>query len=106
MRRNRMLRVLKLLPFGVVAVAVVGFVVMSLWNWLLPPLVGAGRIGFWQAVGLFILSKLLFGGFHGGSHHGSARWQRRMMERWERMTPEEREKLRAALRARCGEETK
>jgi hypothetical protein len=30
------------------------------------------------------------------------RWRRRMMERWEHMTPEEREKFRQSMRGRCG----
>lgn len=101
MKRNTIVRVLKLLPFGVVAVTVVGFVVMSLWNWLLPPLFGWKQIGFWQAVGIFILSKLLFGGFAGGGHGGSYS-RRGMMERWAQMTPEERERFREGLRMRCG----
>jgi hypothetical protein len=101
MRRNRVVRVLKLLPFGVVAVAVFGFVIMSLWNWLMPTLFGLKEIGFWQALGVFILSKILFGGLGGGAQsRGYSR--RRFMERWARMTPEEREKLREELlRARC-----
>ena len=49
----------------VVAVIVVGVVVMLLWNALMPALFGLPTIGYWQAVGLLILSKLLFGGFGG-----------------------------------------
>ncbi len=47
-----------------------GYVVMLLWNWLMPTIFGLGTIGYWQAVGLIILAKLLFGhiGGGGGSH--------------------------------------
>ena len=100
MKSHWMMRVLKFLVFAAVAVAVLGFVVMSLWNRLLPGLFGWKLIGFGQAVGLVILSKILFGGWRGlpGRH---MYWRHRMLERWEQMTPEEREKFRAGLRGRC-----
>ncbi|WP_306599470.1 hypothetical protein [Geothrix sp. 21YS21S-2] len=90
---------------GVAAVAVLGYVVMGLWNGLMPAIFGLRAIHFWQAVGLLVLSRILFGGFH-RSHGGG--WHRRhhMMRRWEGMTPEEREKFRQGLRGRhcgCGE---
>lgn len=44
-----------------------GFVIMWLWNWLMPDIFGLPSLTFWQAVGLFILSKILLGGFGGGS---------------------------------------
>jgi hypothetical protein len=77
-----------------------GTVVRLLWNWLTPPLFGFHQITFWQAVGLLGLCRILFGGFglHGG-HSGS---RRRMFERWEQMTPEERERFRQGMRGRCG----
>jgi len=88
-------------PAMVLFTWIFGEIVMHLWNWLLPGLFGWHQITFWQALGLMILSRILFGGFgsHGG--RGRSRWGRG--ERWERMTPEEREKLREGLRsARCG----
>ena len=51
-----------------------------------------------QAVGLLVLCRLLFGGLRGHGWHGRAG----MLERWEQMTPEERERLRTGLRGRCG----
>jgi hypothetical protein len=55
---------------------------------------------FWQALGLLVLSKLLFGGFR-PYPRGGPRWRRRMMERWEQMTPEEREKFKQGMRHGC-----
>jgi len=101
MRKHGTLRVVKYSLIGVVALAVVGGIVMVLWNWLLPKLFGVPAIGFWQALGVLLLARILLGGFHGGAAHHSG-WRERMLRRWERMTPEEREKLREALRARCG----
>jgi hypothetical protein len=97
---RRILRVLKFVLFAVLFMAVFGFVVKALWNWLMPPLFGLHLITYWQALGILLLSKLLFGGFRG--HHGLGRWgwRRRMMERWEKMTPEEREKFRQGMH--CG----
>ena len=90
---------------GVAFVAVFGLALMSLWNWLAPALFGWRLITFWQALGLFLLARILVGGFRGPAGEGMfsrRRMMGRMMERWERMTPEEREKFRQGLRARCG----
>ena len=100
MKRHWFLRGLKFALFAVLFVVVLGFVVMSLWNWLVPALFGLHKIGFWQALGLLLLSKILFGGFRGP--RGRMHWRARMMERWEKMTPEEREKFREGMRGRCG----
>jgi hypothetical protein len=101
MKRTWWLRGLKLALFVVVALAVVGAVVMALWNWLLPGLFGWPAIDFWQALGLLLLSKILLGGLRGG---GARRmyWRARMRERWEQMTEEERERFRQGMRSRCG----
>lgn len=90
-------RAIKIAIVGIIAIGLFGFVVMGLWNWLMPPLFRLPAISFWQAVGLIVLSKILFGGFHG--HHGRrTHWRHRMRERWEHMTPEEREKFRQGVR--------
>ena len=81
--------------------AIGGGIVKQLWNWLLPSIFGWRQITFWQAVGLLALCRILFGGL---GRHGSGRsnYRRRMAERWERMTPEERERLRQSWRGRWG----
>ena len=93
-------RMAKFAVFALVAAAVLGFVAMGLWNWLMPALFGWHPITFWQAVGLMILSRILLGGFR-GRPGGHGLMGRRMMERWEKMTPEERNELREAIRDRC-----
>ena len=100
MRRHRGWWFLRFVVFAVAAAAVLGFVVMSLWNWLVPALFGGHTVGYWQAVGLLILSKILFGGFRRPG--GGSGWRRRMAERWEHMSPEEREKFREGMRGWCG----
>lgn len=79
-------------------IAASGWVLMALWNWLMPALFsGAREIGYLQALGLLVLSKILFGSFRGRGCHG--RWHR---QRLEQMTPEEREKFEAGMRGCCG----
>ncbi|MGD0547771.1 MAG: hypothetical protein ABR991_08065 [Terracidiphilus sp.] len=81
-----------------------GEVVMLLWNWLLPVLFGVRTINLWQALGLLVLSRILFGGWGCGGNDRS-KSQRPSDENWKKMTPEEREKLRAEMRSRwCGGE--
>ena len=101
MRKSRALRILKVLLIVVVAATALGFVVMALWNRLMSPLFGLHALTFWQALGLLILSKILFGGFRGRPGFVTP-WRQRMFERWEQMTPEEREKFRTGLRGGCG----
>ena len=72
-----------------------GSVVMYLWNAILPALFGVGVITFWQAIGIFVLSKILFGGFHGRSHHRGFHDHRSgLREKWAHLSEEEREKMR------------
>jgi hypothetical protein len=88
-------------PAIVLFVWIFGEIVMHLWNWLLPSLFGWHPITFWQALGLLVLCRILFGGFGGRGHDGPGR--RRMSERrWARMTPEEREAFRQKMKNRCG----
>jgi len=94
------------IPFAAAAfLALVGFVVMSLWNYLLPGLLHVGVITFWQALGLFILCKILFGfgkGGHGMRGGGNSWWRGRMEERFKNMSPEDMEKFRQKMKNRCG----
>ena len=101
MRGNRFLHGLKVLVVVVIAVTVLSLVTLHLWNWLMPALFGLRRISWTQALGLLLLSRILFGGF-GGRRGGRRGWKRDLKERWEHMTPEERERLRAGMRGRWG----
>jgi hypothetical protein len=89
------LAILAMLLFTVIG----GEIVLQLWNWLLPPLFGWRLITFWQAVGLMVLCRFLFGG---SSWRGPGRYnlrrRMRMADRWEHRTPEEREQFRQRMR--------
>jgi len=67
------LRIAGLVVLGVIGAAlfalVFGWLVMLLWNWLMPAIFHLGLITYWQAFGIVVLAKLLFGGM-GGPHRG------------------------------------
>jgi hypothetical protein len=88
-------------PAFALFIAIGGEVVMHLWNWLVPPLFGWRQVTFWQALGLLLLCRILFGGFGGGSSNRHEPKPKKP-EQWEQMTPEEREKFRQGMRSRCG----
>jgi hypothetical protein len=101
-RRKRLLLIAPLAILGMLLfVSLGGTLVMLLWNWLLPPILGLRAITFWQAIGLLALSRILFGGL-GIRGSRSSGIRRRMRERWDGMSPEEREKFADAMRARWG----
>ena len=82
------------MPLIPVAFVAFGFITMYLWNGLMPVIFHLPEITFWQTIGLMILSRLILGGFGGhGRGHGH-RCRRDMHEKWENMTPEDREKFR------------
>ncbi|AMP06454.1 hypothetical protein [Collimonas pratensis] len=92
---NRKWKFLKIVPLVLLGIAVLGWIVMSLWNWLLPSLfAGVQQIDFLRAIGLLVLCRILFGGFRrrGGWHGGHHR------QRWEQMTEEERAKFKDGMR--------
>ena len=95
MRRDFVLRkarkFLRIVLVAALAIGVIGFVIMCLWNWLAPAAFGGHLIGFWQAVGLFALARLLVGGFRSRGSHGH--WRHRMADRWSRLSDEERERF-------------
>ncbi len=86
----RLFRVVGLVVGGLVFASVFalafGWLVMLLWNWLMPNLFGLKPITYWQAFGILILAKLLFGGLghghkrhhrafaHARRHHGMGLW--------------------------------
>lgn len=77
--------------------------VMLLWNAVLPPVLGVNSLGYWQAGGLLLLCRILFGGFgfqrpKGGPGRGGP------PGRFKNMTPEERERIRAEWKKRCGKQ--
>ena len=93
-------KILGHVAIGVIAIGVFTLVVMLLWNWLLPSIFGIVAINFWQALGILILSKLLFGGFggrrswgHKRDHFGHNCRRSQLREKWMKMSEEERQEF-------------
>ncbi|MFK7969850.1 MAG: hypothetical protein AB8F95_05755 [Bacteroidia bacterium] len=90
--------------FGVFVVFAVGmsWLVMFLWNAILPDTVGVKPLNFWKAAGLLLLAKILFGGFkgRGRSGRGSAK-REHWKKKWMGMSSEERDEAKARWKAHC-----
>ncbi|MBU4538075.1 MAG: hypothetical protein L6264_05675 [Weeksellaceae bacterium] len=85
---------------GIAMVFAVSGMVMWLWNCLLPEIIGVKTITFWQAMGILVLSKILFGGF-GGKGFNKDKFRRLKEERMSGMSPEEKEKFKEIWKQRC-----
>ncbi|PWU02024.1 MAG: hypothetical protein C5B52_06220 [Bacteroidetes bacterium] len=87
--------------FAALFITVFSYVVMLLWNAILPQVLHVSSINFIQALGILVLSKILFGGFHGGWRGRGGHWKYKMREKWQNMSVEDREKFKQEWRARC-----
>lgn len=101
-----LLRGLKVFVLTALFVVLAGYITMRLWNWLLPDLFNLPAISIWQALGLLVLSRILFGGWgRGGRSGGWARhrrqWRQKMESHMAGLTPEEQEKFRQKMAGAC-----
>lgn len=84
-RGVKVLRIIGMTFVGVIFAAlfalVFGFLVKWLWNFIMPAVFGLGTITYWQAFAIVILSKLLFGGFHGHSREHNNHFSRRQRDK-------------------------
>jgi Ca2+/H+ antiporter, TMEM165/GDT1 family len=95
-------KVLAFIMIATVGIIVFGGLVMLLWNNVLAEVLNISTITFGQALGILLLSKILFGGWRGGWGKGRHQWNNKMREKWSGMTPEEREKFKEQWQMRCG----
>lgn len=86
---------------GIAMFFAVSAIVMGLWNCILPDVLGVKAINYWQAVGILILSKILFGGVGGKKGFGKEKWEKLKEERMNGMTDEQKEKFKEAWKQRC-----
>jgi len=78
------------------------WMVMALWNCLLPEILGVKSISFWQAMGILVLSKILFGGFHGKFGQGMRGMkEKHLQHRMKGMSDDEKEKFKEVWRQKC-----
>ena len=99
---NRVKRFFFFIPMMLIGISTIGFVVMQLWNWLMPVIFALPRITFLQALGLFVLSKLLFGSFNinrkkNSMPFGNAAFKEKMLD----MSDDEREAFKEQWKQRC-----
>lgn len=96
-------------PLLLAAAAAAGWLVMTLWNAVLVEALGARPLGYWQALGLLLLCRVLFGNW-GPRRMGPARgWggpggpdaPGAQAEKGGSLSPEQRERFRAHWKARC-----
>ena len=78
-----------------------GWIVMLLWNAILVPAAGTGALTIWQGMGILVLSRILFGGFHGRGWQ-NRRSQMQWKEKWMNMSEEERKTFQEKWKHRCG----
>ena len=87
-------------PIFIGGVFLFTWIIQLLWNNILPEVTGVKTISFFQAMGIFVLSKILFG-FNSG-WGGKHKWRQGIEEKLQHMTPEEKEKFKAEWKNRCG----
>lgn len=101
MSTKRGVWIAKFMVMGLVALGLIGLVTQTLWNWLVPELFSGPVISFWQALGLLVLSKILFWTF--GKGHGYSRhrhggpWGYYWSQKWSAMSPEDRERFKQKM---------
>ncbi|CCH02461.1 hypothetical protein FAES_4462 [Fibrella aestuarina BUZ 2] len=105
MHPNRRRRFFWIPFFGLLVVSLLSAVVMWLWNHVLAEVVSVRPVTIWQAAGLLVLSRLLFGGFPGarrgwgaGNHRFGAPWR----AKWQQMSDEEKARFKEQWRKRRG----
>lgn len=104
------LKVLFFLAMAALFIFVLGNVILFLWNEILVKATGVNALTFWEAIGLFVLARILFGGFRFGPRHKpwkeKFRRGKKMREKWMSMSDEERMAFKQQWRERCGKRGK
>ena len=78
----------------------VGGTVMLLWNWLIPVIFGLKAITYFQALGLFLLSRILLGSFGFGNKKPPFA-NPKIREKMMKLTDEERQQFKEEWKNRC-----
>ena len=92
-----------MLPIFAAGLFAMSAIVMLLWNAIIPNVTGALVLNFWQAMGLLVLCRILFGGFRFGGHHGhrSPFMYPSIKNKLMDMSDEEREQFKNQWKQRC-----
>ena len=65
MKARRVFYFGKFFVIGLAGLALFTYVVLLLWNWLVPELFNGPELNYWQTLGIMVLSKILFTGVIG-----------------------------------------
>lgn len=112
MNEKKMMRKVGKVVFFILLIPVLAYafihLVMYLWNGLMPNLFGLTTITFWQAAGLLLLSKILFGGFNFNKSKCKCnckkkRYRDKIKDKFMNLSDEEMEKMKEEWAARCAE---
>jgi hypothetical protein len=94
-------------PLLIAGLFAISAVVMLLWNWILPGISSMLPLTYWQAMGLFLLCRILFGGFRFARHHHGHRppyAQPEFKDKFMEMTDEEKLQFKNQWKNRCCKE--
>lgn len=97
---NKGVKIAMWIVFGAALIALFGFITMYLWNWLMPKIFGLPTLTITETFGLLLLAKILFG-FGGKGGNGAQhkwQWKHRMLNKFETMSPEDRERFKARMK--------
>lgn len=91
------------LPIFLAVFAAASAVLMLLWNWLIPSIIGWSAVTYWQSAGLLLMCKMLFGGF-GRMGHGHPGFKKGFHRHHPMFTPDEKAEMRERIRNMSYEE--
>ena len=91
-------------PVIIAGFLVFGWAIMLLWNWLIPSIFHWSKITYFQALGLFVLSRILFGvfNFRGSGNRKPPFANSKFKEKFMDMNDEEKRAFKEQWRQRCG----
>ncbi len=93
--RGTAVKIVMGIGFGILGIGLLfffGWIVMILWNWLMPDLFGLPSVTYWKAWGLLLLCSILFKGKPFGSDNGGGRSERKRKKTLRRYIADEVEK--------------
>lgn len=69
---KKVVKVIAMIVLAGILFLLANYVLMRLWNWLMPDIFGLATITFWQAFGILIMAKIIFGFGGGGKNKGGS----------------------------------
>jgi hypothetical protein len=93
----------KFLFMGIAFLALFTYVVMLLWNWLVPELFNGPVVSYWQTLGILVLSKILFAGL-GNGRKDRMTWKKDHSWRHDPFRSHWKKRFEEKMNERCGED--